>query len=74
MRVLVVGAGGVGSAAVGIAARRDFFASMVVADYDLGRAERAIAPHSADSRFAAAQVDAAAVEVLATEPALANLP
>ena len=36
MRILLVGAGGVGSAAVGIAARRDFFESMVVADYDAG--------------------------------------
>ena len=50
MKVLVVGAGGVGSAAVGIAARRAFFEPMVVADYDLGRAERAIA---ADARTAA---------------------
>ncbi len=40
MRILVVGAGGVGSAVVGIAARRDFFDAMVVADYDLRRAEQ----------------------------------
>ena len=38
MRVLLVGAGGVGSAAVAIAARRDFFETMVVADYDPARA------------------------------------
>ena len=38
MRILLVGAGGVGSAAVGIAARRDFFETMVVADYDVRRA------------------------------------
>jgi len=43
MRVLLVGAGGVGSAAVGIAARRDFFDRFVVADYNLARAERAVA-------------------------------
>ncbi len=43
MRVLLVGAGGVGSAAVRIAARRDFFDSFLVADYDLGRARRAVA-------------------------------
>jgi saccharopine dehydrogenase (NAD+, L-lysine forming) len=54
MRVLVVGAGGVGSAAAGIAARRDFFTRFVVADYDLSRAERAVF----DKRFVAAQVDA----------------
>ena len=65
MKVLVVGAGGVGSAAVGIAARRDFFDSMVVADYDIGRAQRAIEAHSADPRFAAAQVDASSAEAVA---------
>ena len=43
MRILVVGAGGVGSAVVPIAVRRDFFERMVVADYDVGRAERAVA-------------------------------
>jgi saccharopine dehydrogenase (NAD+, L-lysine forming) len=58
MKVLVVGAGGVGSAAVGIAARRDFFSSMVVADYDVDRAQRAVEAHSTDPRFVAAQVDA----------------
>ena len=40
MRILLVGAGGVGSAIVKIAARREF-AELVVADYDLGRAQRA---------------------------------
>ena len=44
MRILVVGAGGVGSAVVPIAAERDFFETMVVADYDPARAERAVAP------------------------------
>ena len=39
MRILVVGAGGVGSAVAPIAARRDFFEHIVVADYDpAGRA------------------------------------
>jgi saccharopine dehydrogenase (NAD+, L-lysine forming) len=42
MRILLVGAGGVGSAIVKIAARRNF-AELVVADYDLGRAQRAAA-------------------------------
>jgi saccharopine dehydrogenase (NAD+, L-lysine forming) len=65
MKVLVIGAGGVGSAAVGIAARRDFFEAMVVADYDVGRAERAIAAHSADLRFVAAQVDASSSSAVA---------
>jgi saccharopine dehydrogenase-like NADP-dependent oxidoreductase len=61
MRILLVGAGGVGSAAVRIAARRDFFEHFVVADYDLSRAEAAVAAvHGVGrrGRFSAAQVDA----------------
>ena len=38
MRVLVIGAGGVGSSAALIAARRDFFESWLIADYDGDRA------------------------------------
>ena len=38
MRILLVGAGGVGSAFCAIAARRDFFEAVVVADYDGARA------------------------------------
>ncbi len=57
MRVLLVGAGGVGSAAAGIACRRDFFDHFVVADYDLTRAERVVEA-VADDRFTAAAVDA----------------
>ncbi|MET8348911.1 saccharopine dehydrogenase C-terminal domain-containing protein [Micromonospora sp. NPDC005206] len=63
MRVLLVGAGGVGSAAVAIAARRSFFETMVVADHDPGRAERAIAGHG--DRFVAAQVDASSADGVA---------
>ncbi|HKT02880.1 MAG TPA: saccharopine dehydrogenase C-terminal domain-containing protein [Rugosimonospora sp.] len=59
MRVLLLGAGGVGSAAVAIAARRDFFEHFVVADYDLARAQRAVAS-VADGRFHPARVDASA--------------
>ena len=55
MRILVIGAGGVGSAVVPIAVRRDFFERMVVADYDLGRAERAVARFPDDARLVAAQ-------------------
>ena len=58
MRILVIGAGGVGSAVVPIAARRGFFETMAVADYDPGRAERAIARFAGDGRFVAARVDA----------------
>ena len=63
MRVLLVGAGGVGSAAVGIAARRPFFEHWVVADYDAARAARAVASVT-DPRFAAAQVDASSAEAV----------
>lgn len=62
MRILLVGAGGVGAAFTAIAARRDFYETLVVADYDLGRAERAAAT---DARFVAAQVDASSAESVA---------
>ena len=42
MRILLVGAGGVGTAFARIAARRPF-AELVVADYDLARAQHAAA-------------------------------
>ena len=62
MRVLLVGAGGVGAAFTSIAARRDFFETIVVADYDTSRAERAAA---VDDRFVAAQVDASDADSVA---------
>jgi saccharopine dehydrogenase (NAD+, L-lysine forming) len=64
MRILLVGAGGVGGAAVRIAARRDFFEHMVVADYDPARAEAAVAAVTtvdglgAPGRFSAVKIDA----------------
>jgi saccharopine dehydrogenase (NAD+, L-lysine forming) len=57
MRLLILGAGGVGSAAALIAARRPFASAVVVADYDLSRAEAAVAAVS-DGRFLAARLDA----------------
>jgi saccharopine dehydrogenase (NAD+, L-lysine forming) len=54
MRILLVGAGGVGTAFARIAARRPF-ADLVVGDYDLGRAQRAAA---AKDSFAAVRLDA----------------
>ncbi|AXT85246.1 ATP-binding protein [Aeromicrobium sp. A1-2] len=69
MKILLVGAGGVGSAFCAIAARRDFFESVTVADYVLTSAERAVDPLS-DPRFTAARVDAsnaASVEALARQ-------
>ncbi len=56
MRILLIGAGGVGAAATGIAARRDFYDHVVVADHDLTRARRAVA--AAGDRFTAVHVDA----------------
>jgi saccharopine dehydrogenase (NAD+, L-lysine forming) len=56
MRILMVGAGGVGSAAARIAARRDFFDVFVVADYEESRAARAI--DGLGPRFVSARVDA----------------
>jgi saccharopine dehydrogenase (NAD+, L-lysine-forming) len=70
MRILVIGAGGVGSAVVPIAARRDFFDRLVIADYDPARAERSIARLGGDPRFGAARVDASdasAIEGLVRE-------
>jgi len=74
VRILLVGAGGVGDALARIAARREFFDRMVVADYDRARAERTVAAvrhrHGDDERFVAARVDASAagaVEALARE-------
>ncbi|PWG11461.1 ATP-binding protein [Streptomyces sp. V2] len=58
MRVLLVGAGGVGTAITRIAARRPFFEAMVVADYDPARAAAAVAALDGDDRFTAASVDA----------------
>src|SRR4051794_2150906 len=69
MRILLVGAGGVGGAITRIAARRPFFEAMVVADYDPARAQKAVATVG-DARFTAARVDAsdeAAVGALLAE-------
>jgi saccharopine dehydrogenase (NAD+, L-lysine forming) len=50
VKILMIGAGGVGTAAVGIATRRDFFDLLVVSDYDVARAERAVARYPDDQR------------------------
>ena len=54
MRILLVGAGGVGTAFARIAARRPF-AELVIADYDVARAQRAAA---AKNTYVAVQLDA----------------
>jgi saccharopine dehydrogenase-like NADP-dependent oxidoreductase len=58
VRVLLVGAGGVGGAVTAIAARRAFVDRLVVADFDPARAGKAVAA-AGDPRFVAARVDAA---------------
>ena len=57
MRILVIGAGGVGSAVAAIARRRDFFERMVLADLSPERAQAAIDGLD-DGRFAATAIDA----------------
>ncbi|MEI6624263.1 MAG: saccharopine dehydrogenase C-terminal domain-containing protein [Actinomycetes bacterium] len=57
MRILIVGAGGVGSSAALIAARRDFFEAIVVGDYDFGRAQELV-DRIGDPRFTAIAIDA----------------
>ncbi|WP_204046064.1 saccharopine dehydrogenase family protein [Acrocarpospora phusangensis] len=61
MRILLVGAGGVGSAVVPIAARRDFFEHIVVADYEKDRAAAVVdkvVDKVGDQRFSAIALDA----------------
>jgi saccharopine dehydrogenase-like NADP-dependent oxidoreductase len=70
VRVLVVGSGGVGSALVAVARRRDFLEHVTVTDINIGRAERALASVSGDERFSATALDASdarAITALATE-------
>jgi len=64
LRVLLVGAGGVGSAIAVTAARRGYLEAMVVADYDPERAQRCVEA-TGDGRFVAAQVDATDSEAVA---------
>ncbi len=64
MRILLVGAGGVGSAFCSIAARRDFFERVVVCDYDEMQATR-VADGVGDDRFTAARVDASSADAIA---------
>ncbi|MEY2699073.1 MAG: hypothetical protein RL720_1029 [Actinomycetota bacterium] len=72
MRILLVGAGGVGDAIAKISARRSFFEVMVVTDFDLSRAERTIEwlknKHGAEAiegRFIADRIDASSAENVA---------
>ena len=71
LRILLVGAGGLGDAIVKIAARRSFYELIVVSDHDRSRAERVVetvaSRHGRDvaARFIAAQIDASDPEQVA---------
>jgi saccharopine dehydrogenase-like NADP-dependent oxidoreductase len=69
MRILMVGAGGVGDSVARIAVERDFFERLVVADHHLARAratvEAASARRPGETRLVAAQVDASDTEAVA---------
>jgi saccharopine dehydrogenase-like NADP-dependent oxidoreductase len=58
MRVLVVGAGGVGAAFAALAQRRPVFEQVVLADVDLERARAAVGRLGEEDRFVAERVDA----------------
>jgi saccharopine dehydrogenase (NAD+, L-lysine-forming) len=64
MNILVIGAGGVGSAFAAVAQRRAFFDRIVLADLDPARAEDVVARLD-DGRFSAARVDASDAESVA---------
>ena len=71
MRILIVGAGGVGDAVAKILARRSFWELTVVTDYDPARAERTIAwiraKHGDEvaDRFVADAIDASSADSVA---------
>jgi saccharopine dehydrogenase (NAD+, L-lysine-forming) len=64
MRILVIGAGGVGSAFVPTALRRDFFEHIVVADYDATRANTVVG-RAHDQRVSGAHIDASDRDAIA---------
>ncbi len=67
MRVLVVGSGGVGSAFVTIASKREAYEHITVADIDLDKAEGAVATatNADDGRVVAAYLDASSQDSIA---------
>jgi len=73
VRILLIGAGGVGGAFAAIVARRDFFEHVVIADFDESRAQIAAA---VDDRFSSARIDASdagSVEALAREHSVTHV-
>lgn len=71
MRILLIGAGGVGNAIAKIAARRSFFEAIVVSDYDQARAEATVQwirdrhGEQVAARFTATRIDASDAESVA---------
>ncbi|MDQ1308100.1 MAG: hypothetical protein QG671_3934 [Actinomycetota bacterium] len=63
MRILQIGAGGVGSSAALIAARRDFFEHYLIADYDGARASDLVA-RIGDARFSGIGLDASSEQAV----------
>jgi saccharopine dehydrogenase (NAD+, L-lysine-forming) len=64
MRVLAIGAGGVGTSSALIAARRDFFEAWIIADYDAHRVSDLV-ERVGDTRFTGAVVDASDADAVA---------
>jgi saccharopine dehydrogenase (NAD+, L-lysine-forming) len=64
VKVLVVGAGGVGAAFAAIAQRREAFTQVVLADVELARAQGAVQRLAEPDRFAAERVDASSRQQL----------
>ena len=64
MRILLIGAGGVGDAVAKVAASRDFYEHIVVSDFDQSRADKTISwienkfGEAVVSRFSSAKIDA----------------
>ena len=80
MRILFIGAGGVGSAAAKLLVERDFFEALVVADYSAERAEASARAASerrnGEARVTSAQIDASSaegVEALCREHAIMHV-
>ena len=63
MKLLVIGAGGVGSAFAAIAQRRSFFDRVVLGDLDAARAH-AVVDRLDDGRYAAVALDASSTEAI----------
>ncbi len=64
MKILVVGAGGVGSAFAASASRRQFVEALTLCDIDLARAQRTV-DRLGDPRVTAAKVDASSADAVA---------